>query len=726
MRIFSLLLILVFTAAAFESAAQPTQPGMTRAFSAQKPSRAFTQPLDLMKPRGLESTLQPSECPAAAPVFLGNDIKLTLAMRYSDHFIHNPDTGQDDKVSLRTYYDCLAGPTLTVKPGNRLRMMLSNELPANDPARCPFVMNTPDCFNSANMHTHGLHVSPAGNSDNVLLSIDPGKSFPYEYNIPLNHPAGTFWYHSHRHGSTALTVSSGMEGVLIIKGERPYQDRAKNEGVADIDTILHDKNGRDFNDRIFLFQQISYGCFSDAAFNDLEVDPVTKKWVCKQAEGDKPAEIGVVENYHSQFSPQSWVSSGRYTGINGKVQPILQMRVGEIERWRLVHGGVRDTINLEVVRATSVPVASATPGAGGVALQSLVQFNAAGPASPQRYVAGLESLRGAELQAFTDQCNTSGVASTQFEIAEDGLTRRDITPKSVNTLNPGQRSDVLMFFSEPGLYCILDQSGAAENAIVRDRGGSKSRKLLATVIVTEGASITVPAADYLRDTLIQGNKSLPADQQQALAAFNIGAFAYFPPNDPSGDLSNVTVTGHPSALFDINFSPPDPVHADILGRIQNEAMGTDPLAYQHDVSYKAALGTVDEWTLGTWKNIPGQDVAAPHVFHIHVNPFQIMDIKHVTAANPAGTSIFDSQHRCLPAEATAVPYYCDQYHVFRDTLFVRPNYFVIARNRYDDYIGEYVMHCHILDHEDMGMMQNVTVDFPAIEHPTPPGTPPHH
>jgi hypothetical protein len=141
---------------------------------------------------------------------------------------------------------------------------------------------------------------------------------------------------------------------------------------------------------------------------------------------------------------------------------------------------------------------------------------------------------------------------------------------------------------------------------------------------------------------------------------------------------------------------------------------------------RAALGTVDEWTLGAWKNIPGQDVAAPHVFHIHVNPFQIMDIKHVTAANPAGTSIFDSQHRCLPTEATAVPYYCDQYHVFRDTLFVRPNYFVIARNRYDDYIGEFVMHCHILDHEDMGMMQNVRVEFPAIEHAASPGAPPHH
>ena len=64
--------------------------------------------------------------------------------------------------------------------------------------------------------------------------------------------------------------------------------------------------------------------------------------------------------------------------------------------------------------------------------------------------------------------------------------------------------------------------------------------------------------------------------------------------------------------------------------------------------------------------------------------------------------------------------------MFRDTLFVRPNYMVIARNRYDDYIGEFVMHCHILDHEDQGMMQNVTIDFPAIDHAASPGAPSHH
>jgi hypothetical protein len=34
---------------------------------------------------------------------------------------------------------------------------------------------------------------------------------------------------------------------------------------------------------------------------------------------------------------------------------------------------------------------------------------------------------------------------------------------------------------------------------------------------------------------------------------------------------------------------------------------------------------------------------------------------------------------------------------------------VRARTYYDRYIGEFVIHCHILDHEDAGMMLNIEI-----------------
>jgi hypothetical protein len=41
-----------------------------------------------------------------------------------------------------------------------------------------------DLPQSINLHTHGLIVSPAGNGDNLLLSIPPGRSNRFDIKIP--------------------------------------------------------------------------------------------------------------------------------------------------------------------------------------------------------------------------------------------------------------------------------------------------------------------------------------------------------------------------------------------------------------------------------------------------------------------------------------------------------------------------------------------------------------
>jgi len=57
--------------------------------------------------------------------------------------------------------------------------------------------------------------------------------------------------------------------------------------------------------------------------------------------------------------------------------------------------------------------------------------------------------------------------------------------------------------------------------------------------------------------------------------------------------------------------------------------------------------------------------------------------------------------------------------VWKDTLFVKNVgggtagvYTVVVRTRYERYIGDFVLHCHILDHEDQGMMQNIRIALP--------------
>ncbi len=45
--------------------------------------------------------------------------------------------------------------------------------------------------------------------------------------------------------------------------------------------------------------------------------------------------------------------------------------------------------------------------------------------------------------------------------------------------------------------------------------------------------------------------------------------------------------------------------------------------------------------------------------------------------------------------------------VNEDGITLEEASYVVIRSRYLDYTGEYGTHCHILGHEDRGMMQNV-------------------
>src|SRR5262249_7142561 len=138
-------------------------------------------------------------------------------------------------------------------------LLLDNELPVESPdevasqvaqeATNAFIDTRPHSFNTTNLHTHGLHVSPVGNSDNVLLAIPPQTKFTYEVKVPPTHPPGTYLYHADAHGSTAIQVGSSMEGALIIEDDPaklPPALRAADahEKVMVFQTILYDTTGR--------------------------------------------------------------------------------------------------------------------------------------------------------------------------------------------------------------------------------------------------------------------------------------------------------------------------------------------------------------------------------------------------------------------------------------------------------------------------------------------------
>lgn len=237
-------------------------------------------------------------------------------------------------VELRSYNGALVGPTLRVKPGDTLGLDLRNGLAAESLAQqkqefhqeadVSFIVHRPADFNTTLVHFHGLHVSPRGHGDNVLHDIPPQSSYQYEVELPgggpgqpAAHTPGTYWYHAHAHGSTAIQVGSAMAGALIVED--------------DPDKIPPELAAASENENVMLFQSIPYDT------------------------------TGHVENMVSFFPPQngdagcsqglpacSWQGSMRRTTINGQIVPVIKMRPGEVRRWRMIDGTFNESLHLRL------------------------------------------------------------------------------------------------------------------------------------------------------------------------------------------------------------------------------------------------------------------------------------------------------------------------------------------------------------------------------------------
>lgn len=91
------------------------------------------------------------------------------------------------------------------------------------------------------------------------------------------------------------------------------------------------------------------------------------------------------------------------------------------------------------------------------------------------------------------------------------------------------------------------------------------------------------------------------------------------------------------------------------------------------VDHAIKLGAVEEWTL---VNAHFHD----HIFHIHVNPFELVKVN-----------------------GEPIP------PVWLDTVVLPRNGSLTFRSRFADFAGRYVLHCHMMNHEEMGMMQLIEV-----------------
>ncbi|MCQ4043826.1 multicopper oxidase domain-containing protein [Streptantibioticus rubrisoli] len=88
------------------------------------------------------------------------------------------------------------------------------------------------------------------------------------------------------------------------------------------------------------------------------------------------------------------------------------------------------------------------------------------------------------------------------------------------------------------------------------------------------------------------------------------------------------------------------------------------------VDFTSHLNTVEEWTVRN-------DTDEEHSFHLHTNHLRVMSINGAPA--PRGHAWYETFN--IPVRGSAV-----------------------IRTRFTDFVGKTVLHCHLLNHEDKGMM----------------------
>jgi FtsP/CotA-like multicopper oxidase with cupredoxin domain len=153
------------------------------------------------------------ERPLSVPPQVSGNVEL-MAKTISDEMIAGKFT------SALSYREGLLGPTIYAASGSTVNVRLDNSLSEN-----------------TNIHWHGLIV-PADMEGHPKDYTVGGESF--QYTLPIDQRAGTYWYHPHVHGSTARQVFMGLAGMFIVTDQEESALQLPS-GQYDLPLIIQDK-----------------------------------------------------------------------------------------------------------------------------------------------------------------------------------------------------------------------------------------------------------------------------------------------------------------------------------------------------------------------------------------------------------------------------------------------------------------------------------------------------
>lgn len=635
---------------------------------------------------------------------------------------------------LKTPQSLYAGSVWALRQGDRLHVRLTSALDYSA-AELPAPPAGGMSCRGINLHTHGLLVSPArrtekdgsrsigdqafdiavpgGDADAggdpcasgsgkapMAMGADPlhrmvPGTLTYATEIPGRpgqsgrddgeHPSGLFWFHPHVHGYSGPLTTGGTAGLITIGALGDYLcvDRAGGCGAPDAlpvrtmmlkdAEILPDHGGwRLAHERVYALED-----------------------ACAQSPGKDEERRGECRDYRGR----RWLFT-----VNGARYPVIGDAVPDrAEVWRIVNASANMSYRLRLR-----PLADAQ-----------------GEALP--------------LQVLTLEGAAPAPAHT-------------VAPEMVRELllMPASRAEILVVPPAAGGPYVLEQQPFTTG------GDSWPRALLAELRVS-GAAAAAPATVRLR----------AASSLQVPPEHDYGPTAEPSCDYPSGSVRRILLVARPTfsddhrrptkfgliagverpgnapAMFDAD-GKPQPMTPETWNALL--ARDADAPAFMHN-----PFGTVCTYVGHTETWIIDNYTAEAHNFHIHQTEFRLAETHRSDPAffSPAPTNGLGTLQKTSDAAIAtddATDRAGDGTSLYRDTVPVprgiaaggrgcdgspfndrcHPGRItLIVRFDRDAQIGTFVYHCHILQHEDAGMMAIMRVLCPpgdtacAARHPSP-------
>ncbi|MEA2193501.1 MAG: hypothetical protein QOI73_3622 [Solirubrobacteraceae bacterium] len=257
-------------------------------------------------------------------------------------------------------------------------------------------------------------------------------------------------------------------------------------------------------------------------------------------------------------------------------------------------------------------------------------------------------------------------------LAEDGNTLRWMRPHKNLQIAPGSRREVLVRGGSPGAYKMtalpFEQFPTGDHAIqdITNKGGGPTPGQTVLTVVSAG----VPAQDELPRGPFASQPDLRArhvDRRRTIC------FNEHPLPKRHAAHGAIAAMDMPAMTVRADGGSCKTPSEDKSGRATEFLINNKAFDPSH-IAVTMKLDAVEEWTLVNanteW-----------HTFHIHVNPFQVIRV-----------------------EGKRVPYVD-----YEDNVALPPRSKVVIRMNPTDFTGKFVIHCHVANHEDRGMMAAVRI-----------------